>query len=415
MSDLFNDLDTVAAASGGNVFSDPVTDFKLRQQQIDRRRKLALDLVAKGMQTDGQMVGNIYVAKNPWQNFLESAFGSGQSAAADADEAKLALQQRLQQQDFNNRFVRAKDTPTSPQFGHDAVHRGNLPDIPNGPTRRELLMQAEANGLRTTLAREFMKSDEDRDYRAQQAELNRLAREQEKEADRKARSDDLKYRMTTPNVNVHMPQAPRDRFQIIADADGSQYRVNLDTGEKTPLGLVKPAGAKGAPGEKALTEAQGNAYLFGTRADQAHKVLGEVGTDYSPMKVSIAGAMDKVPGVNVGANAVLTDKEQKVAQAQRDFVNAVLRKESGAAIAQSEFDNARKQYFPQPGDSAAVVAQKKANRETAIKGLAKIVGPQGADIGKPTPAPQAAVDYLRQHPEQSAAFKAKYGYLPQGF
>ncbi len=394
MSTLYEDLDETNKAFGGNVMPDPTVDWKLRQQQVDRRRKQALELAAKGMQTDGQMVGRIYVAKNPWQNFLESAFGSGMGASADADEAKLALQQRMAQSDFNNRFAKAKDTPTSPQFG-PGEDGGSLPDVPNGPTRRELLMQADAGGLRTTLAREFMKSDEDRDYRAQQAELARLAREQEKEADRKARAQDRQdqrewlegqnklYRRTAEQLAASGGGNRRDRFQIIADADGQQYRVNLDTGEKTPLGLVKPAGAKGAPGEKALTEAQGNAYLFGTRADQAHKVLGDVGTDYSPMKVSIASAMDKVPGVNVGANAVLTDKEQKVAQAQRDFVNAVLRKESGAAIAQSEFDNARKQYFPQPGDSAAVIAQKKANRETAIKGLAKIVGPQGADIGKP--------------------------------
>jgi len=38
----------------------------------------------------------------------------------------------------------------------------------------------------------------------------------------------------------------------------------------------------------------------------------------------------------------------------------VLRKESGAAIAASEFDNAEKQYFPQPGDSDQVISQKRA-------------------------------------------------------
>lgn len=32
-----------------------------------------------------------------------------------------------------------------------------------------------------------------------------------------------------------------------------------------------------------------------------------------------------------------------------------------------------------------------------------------------TPAPAAAIDYLKKNPDQSAAFKAKYGYLPEGF
>ena len=41
-----------------------------------------------------------------------------------------------------------------------------------------------------------------------------------------------------------------------------------------------------------------------------------------------------------------TDR-QKFEQAQRDWINANLRKESGAVIADSEFENAAQQYFPQ--------------------------------------------------------------------
>ena len=42
-----------------------------------------------------------------------------------------------------------------------------------------------------------------------------------------------------------------------------------------------------------------------------------------------------------------TTDRQKYEQAQRDWVNANLRKESGAVISDSEFANASKQYFPQ--------------------------------------------------------------------
>lgn len=41
-------------------------------------------------------------------------------------------------------------------------------------------------------------------------------------------------------------------------------------------------------------------------------------------------------------------ERQKFEQAKRNFVNSVLRNESGAVIAESEFKNADKQYFPQP-------------------------------------------------------------------
>lgn len=57
-----------------------------------------------------------------------------------------------------------------------------------------------------------------------------------------------------------------------------------------------------------------------------------------------------------------TDVIKQQDQAERNFINAVLRRESGAAIAPSEFESARLQYFPQPGDSKAVLAQKRQNR-----------------------------------------------------
>jgi hypothetical protein len=58
---------------------------------------------------------------------------------------------------------------------------------------------------------------------------------------------------------------------------------------------------------------------------------------------------------------------QQYEQAKRDFINAVLRRESGATITPPEFENAEKQYFPQPGDTAAVITQKQANRELVTR------------------------------------------------
>lgn len=53
---------------------------------------------------------------------------------------------------------------------------------------------------------------------------------------------------------------------------------------------------------------------------------------------------------------------QSYMQAARNFINAVLRRESGAVISPSEFAEARAQYLPQPGDVAATLQQKAANR-----------------------------------------------------
>jgi len=63
-------------------------------------------------------------------------------------------------------------------------------------------------------------------------------------------------------------------------------------------------------------------------------------------------------------------------QAERNFVNAVLRQESGAAIAESEFESAVRQYFPRAGDTPEVIRQKEENRKTAIASLASAGGEQ---------------------------------------
>jgi hypothetical protein len=61
-------------------------------------------------------------------------------------------------------------------------------------------------------------------------------------------------------------------------------------------------------------------------------------------------------------------------QAERNFVNAVLRRESGAAISPSEFASAEQQYFPRPGDPPEVKAQKLANRLQAFEAIKTAAG-----------------------------------------
>lgn len=149
------------------------------------------------------------------------------------------------------------------------------------------------------------------------------------------------------------------------------YRRAADgTGlEFIPGGPADPAAAKKA----APTEFQGKSAIFGGRAQEADRILSALGTDFSPAGINAKNAVGGAPliggALEAGANAMLSDKSQKAEQAQRDFINAVLRLESGAAIGKDEFANAKKQYFPQPGDSDEVIAQKDANRKMEIQGL----------------------------------------------
>jgi hypothetical protein len=124
-----------------------------------------------------------------------------------------------------------------------------------------------------------------------------------------------------------------------------------------------------------LTNDQANAGLYADRMRASNSILER--PEISGAGMGIAGtaqrlATDFIPG-GLGNNLV-TKEFQQLDQAQRDFINAVLRRESGAVISEPEFTNARRQYFPQPGDSPEVLAQKARNRQTAIEGISRAGG-----------------------------------------
>tara|TARA_R110000824_G_scaffold95580_1_gene229781 strand:+ start:6977 stop:8407 length:1431 start_codon:yes stop_codon:yes gene_type:complete len=64
-----------------------------------------------------------------------------------------------------------------------------------------------------------------------------------------------------------------------------------------------------------------------------------------------------------------SDEGQRFYAASRNFIAAVLRKESGAAISDGEYLNGLKQYFPQVGNTAEVISDKEALRSAAITGM----------------------------------------------
>lgn len=160
------------------------------------------------------------------------------------------------------------------------------------------------------------------------------------------------------------------RTQIVEGPDGF---VLIDKG----TGLARPAatmnGQQVQGKNNGLNDVQSKALLFGSRMQAAEKILGEM-SDQGTVRPSVMkGVVEKIPLVGGAAGAVANNmsspQQQKVEQAQRDFINAVLRRESGAAISESEFENARKQYFPAVGDSQATIQQKMQNRQLATKGI----------------------------------------------
>ena len=188
-------------------------------------------------------------------------------------------------------------------------------------------------------------------------------------------------------------QAKSQQFQAGQNAlsraqSAEMEKLKLQT-KQAPSGYIYKADGtlqaiKGGPADKSLnpTEVQTNANLFGSRANKANEILNKLEGQYSPNAIVAknSSALSYVPLAQTALNYGLSDKTQMAEQAQRDFASAILRKESGAAISAGEYDNVRKQYFPQTGDSDAVIKQKAKNRMTAIEGIKAAAGPIGDGI-----------------------------------
>lgn len=157
-----------------------------------------------------------------------------------------------------------------------------------------------------------------------------------------------------------------------------------------------------------LNDVQAKALLFGTRMQEAGKIF-EQNPHVQPSLLKRGAEAVPLVGTGLGMLAnktVVSPEQQQIEQAQRDFINAVLRRESGAAIANSEFENASKQYFPQPGDSPQVIAQKKRNRETATQLMLEEVP---AARRNPTLKGGASGEWGADVPQDIAAILTKHG------
>lgn len=263
------------------------------------------------------------------------------------------------------------------------VHQGSLD---RAATREAAAVQAEA-ARRTRLheremalnaaAQNAALSREARlEAAAQAAELRRelQASQQAFQASQSASQQDFQRQLAREARSNRQPQ-------VIQSASGPMILSGTQAVPVTDAATGRPV--RGPKVDKPMTEFQGKAALYGTRAAQSHRILEELEDTISLEGLATKQAASRIPiiGGIAGAagNAMLSKEQQKVEQAQRDFVNAVLRQESGAVIADTEFANAIKQYFPAPGDSKAVRDQKRANRMLAIKGFARMSGPTGAE------------------------------------
>ena len=149
---------------------------------------------------------------------------------------------------------------------------------------------------------------------------------------------------------------------------------------------------------KGLTESQGNATAFGMRMKDAHELLSQLEnkgqTNTGLVRGVVGGTLGLTPLIGDKLNDAagnifnvlpevlggLSPEQQQIQNGRINFITAVLRKESGAAIGQNEFVVAEKLYFPEPGNDATVIKQKQNARNLAIRAMMVQAGPGAKSI-----------------------------------
>lgn len=158
-----------------------------------------------------------------------------------------------------------------------------------------------------------------------------------------------KYQVDVPNPSAQPPGAAGGlpswpSTMPLGGAQGAPRQTELGPGEKAKL----------EEGSKPLTETQSKDVGFLTRMKEAEGTLGSL--NYDP--TTLSAWKDQAAAGHAATNWAASNEGQQYKAAKEAWITALLRKESGAAIPQWEMDKYDRTFFPQPGDSAEVVAQK---------------------------------------------------------
>lgn len=178
-----------------------------------------------------------------------------------------------------------------------------------------------------------------------------------------------------------MPNNQKQSLRVKPQADIGQMENLLDIQLKSNELAQAPMKNKAAAVALANAEREAGtpkpdqslAAGFATMMERGNKTLADLeNSGFDPSSIS-AGVQSLLP------NVVRGNDVQRYEQAKRDFLTAVLRRESKANITDKEFAMYDKRYFPKAGDSAEVVEQKRLSREQATENVKSEAGPIGMD------------------------------------
>jgi len=171
----------------------------------------------------------------------------------------------------------------------------------------------------------------------------------------------------------------------------SGYRWNAAGNLEAIPGGPADKGTLGGVGVGKLTEGQGKDIVYYSRGRDSNELLTKNGNSLLMTEGAqgargiVDSALQSLPllGDSGVVNSLLSPERKQAKQAAAEFLSAILRKDTGAAITQQEFDIYGPMYLPMPGDDRRTLEQKSLAREGALESIKAGLGSAQAAIPAP--------------------------------
>jgi hypothetical protein len=374
-----------------------------QQQQLNRQQKMAQLLMQQGQQMpQGQMVSGRFVPPSFFQNIaplVQTYLGTKMAEKGDKQALDLAAQLRQRYGDELKEFrslMQGKEELAPEQAGPTQTGQAIPQEMVRGAPNLQGAYDFAASAYNPVLQQIGVKklTEGPESFTLTEGAKRFVTMPDGSVKEVAAGGQKPRSPVSVGNYLVD-PESGRVIFQApekptagqVVERDDGTFLINTRTGQATPV-----MGAGGQPlmgGGKPLTETQGNAVAFGARATQANQIITDLENkgikNTGLIRSTIASTVGATPFIGDrlenSANAILnvtaSPEQQQTKQARQNFITAVLRKESGAAIQPSEFRVEEEKYFPTINDDAKTIKQKQEARKLAIEALKAQAGPSG--------------------------------------